>query len=156
MRAVVLAQSLLLVGCSDIDWAFHKVTDTVESAFVVPSHATPARARPRPAPAQPSSPNYDSVSTAKPPAAPDTRPVTVNGLSDKAVSALLGQPASRTGPAPGETWTYRSGSCEVALYLFPDVNHGGLHVLDYRVNGGGAEENTRQACLRRLRDDRSG
>jgi hypothetical protein len=82
--------------------------------------------------------------------------VVVNGLSGKAVRALLGQPAARAGPAPGETWTYRSGSCEVKLFLFPDVTHGGLQVLDSQIDGTGAHEDTKQACLRRLRDDQRG
>ena len=82
--------------------------------------------------------------------------VQMNGLSGKAVRALLGQPAARSGPAPGETWTYRSGPCEVKLFLFPDVANGGLQVLDSRVDGAGAHEDSKQACLRRLRNDPRG
>jgi hypothetical protein len=79
----------------------------------------------------------------------------VNGLSGTAVRAMLGQPTTRTGPAPGETWTYRSGSCEVELFLFPDVTQGGLHVLDYRVSGAGSRADGQQDCLRRLRNTQS-
>jgi hypothetical protein len=81
--------------------------------------------------------------------------VVVNGLSSNAVIALLGQPASRAGSAPGETWTYRSGPCELELFLFPDLTQGGLHVLDYRVNGADPRDDGEQACLRRLRSDQS-
>ncbi len=81
--------------------------------------------------------------------------VAVDGLSGNAVRALLGQPATRAGHAPGETWTYRSGSCEVDLFLFPDVTNGGLRVLDYRVSGAGSQQDAQQACIRRLRDDHS-
>lgn len=79
----------------------------------------------------------------------------VDGLSAKAARSLLGQPATRGGPAPGETWTYRSGSCEVHLYLFPNVDHGGMQVLDHRVSGAGTGEGAQQACLRRVRDGQS-
>ena len=106
-------------------------------------------------PAAPPQWSFDSTPAAKPPTPEGTAPVEVNGLSGKAVRALLGQPAHREGPAPGETWTYRSGSCEVELFLFPNVTHGGLQVLDYRVNGT-RHEDTKQACLRRLRNDQHG
>ena len=83
-------------------------------------------------------------------------PVVVNGLSEKAARSLLGKPAAQGGQAPGETWTYRAGSCEVELFLFPDVKHGGMRVLDSRVSGAGAHEDGQQACLRHVRDGQSG
>jgi hypothetical protein len=116
--------------------------------------AKPAPIAPEPVPAPPAMQSERTTKT-EPPAAPESTPVVVNGLSGNAVRALLGQPAIRAEPAPGETWTYRSGKCEVDLFLFPDVTHGGLHVLDYRVNGAGSGQDV-QACLRRLRDGRSG
>jgi len=151
-RVVVLAGTLVLVGCSSVDKAFHAVTDPLQTTFAGPRRTTTARASPAPAP-----PAWDSERTTetKPPAAPEPTPVVVNGLSGNAVRALLGQPVTRAGPAPGETWTYRSGSCEVDLFLFPDVTHGGLHVLDYRVSGAGSGQDVQQACLRQLRDGQS-
>ncbi len=127
-RAVVLAEALVLAGCASLDRAYYTVADAAESVFRVPHHTAPA---------------------SEPP------PVVVNGLSGTAVRSLLGQPSTQAGPAPGETWTYRSGGCEVELYLFPDVKHGGLQVLDYRVSGAGARNDAKQACLRRLRDGQS-
>jgi hypothetical protein len=150
-RAVVIAGILAVPGCASIDRAYYTVTDAVESAFTAPRRAVPARV-PRP-PAPPPSP-WDPASAAetRPAAPPEAQPVVVNGLSGKAVRAMLGQPAAQTGPAPGETWTYRSGSCAVELFLFPNVTHGGLQVLDSRVSGAGSGEDSKQACLRRLRD----
>lgn len=149
---VVLAGTLVLVGCSSVDKAFHAVVDPLQTTLAGPRGTTTPRASPVPAP-----PAMQSERTTKtePPAAPELPPVVVNGLSGSAVRALLGQPAIRAEPAPGETWTYRSGNCEVDLFLFPDVTHGGLHVLDYRVNSAGSGQDV-QACLRRLRDGRSG
>jgi len=150
-RAGVLAGISILAGCSDVNRAYHVVTSSVRTAFFEPPHpTTPPRASTRSPPS--SSWQFDNVAAAKPPASPESKPVVVNGLSGKEVRALLGPPTARGGPAPGETWTYKSGSCEVELYLFPDVSHGGLHVLDYRVNGASAYEESKQACLRRLRD----
>jgi hypothetical protein len=154
-RAVVLAGVLLLAGCSSVDWAYYKVTDAVESAFTQPRHTSYARVQQQPAPSPWRSASTSTAETKPviPPATqPETTPVVVDGLSGKAVRTLLGQPAARSGPAPGETWTYRSGTCQVDLYLFPDVKHGDLQVLDHRVNGAGSHEDN-QACLRRLRDD---
>jgi hypothetical protein len=93
-----------------------------------------------------------STAEAKPATLPEPEPVVVSGLSGNAIRAMLGQPSARAGPAPGETWTYRSGSCAVELFLFPNVTHGDLQVLDYRVGGAGSGEDSKQACLRRLRD----
>jgi hypothetical protein len=150
-RAVVVIGMLAVAGCASIDRAYYTVTDAVESAFTTPRRAAPARV-PRP-PAPPPSPRAPaSTAETTPPTLPEAQPVVVDGLSGNAVRAMLGQPAARTGPAPGETWTYRSGSCAVDLFLFPNVTHGGLQVLDYRVNGAGSGEDAKQACLRRLRD----
>ena len=148
-RAVAIVGILSLAGCASIDRAYYTVTDAVEAAFTNP-HRPPSTRLPRP-PAPPQSPRGPGSTSETTPATPP-EPVVVNGLSGKSVRAMLGQPAARAGPAPGETWTYRSGSCEVELFLFPNVNHGGLQVLDYRVNGTGSGEESKQACLRRLRD----
>jgi hypothetical protein len=151
-RAIILAEALVLTGCSEIDYAYNVVTNTVHSAFYEPRHTTsshPARATTQ---TQTSSGNYNEASAPKAPEQQAAAPVVVDGLSAPAVRSLLGQPAKRGGPAPGETWTYRSGTCEVQLFLFPNVSHGGMQVLDHRVSGAGTDENTKQACLRRLRD----
>jgi hypothetical protein len=148
-RATVLAGSLVLAGCASLTEAFDALTgqhpaptaaaEPLPEPPVPPRIIPPARQRPLPEPPVPEPPT----------------PVVVNGLSGNAVLALLGQPASRAGSAPGETWTYRSGPCELELFLFPDLTQGGLHVLDYRVSGADPSDDAGQACLRRLRSDQS-
>lgn len=150
-RAVVVAEILAVTGCASIDRAYYTVTDAVEAAFTSPRRTASARV-PRPPAPPPSTRGPTSTAETKPATLPEPEPVAVNGLSGTAVRAMLGQPSARAGPAPGETWTYRSGSCEVELFLFPNVTHGGLQVLDYRVSGAGSGEDSKQACLRRLRD----
>jgi hypothetical protein len=150
-RAVVLAGTLALIGCTTLSKAYHAVADPVENAFTEPKRMTYAKSSPPPPPALHSA---STTETRSPPAAEPT-PVVINGLSGTAVRAMLGQPTTRSGPAPGETWTYRSGSCEVELFLFPDVTHGGLHVLDYRVSGAGSHADGQQGCLQRLRNAQS-
>jgi len=151
-RAVAVAGILAVASCASIDRAYYTVTDAVEAAFTSPRR-TASNRPPRPHSSPPSPSSATSTSETKPPTQqPESQPVVVNGLSGDAVRAMLGQPAARAGPAPGETWTYHSGSCEVEVFLFPDVTHGGMQVLDYRVSGAGSGEDSRQACLKRLRD----
>ena len=165
MRWVLLAAPLVLAGCSSVNEAYHAVADPVQMAFSDIRHAVSARtSAPSAAPSAPPAGRPESTAQTKSPPAPDPapaptpelKPVVVNGLSEKAVQTLLGQPAAKDGPAPGQTWTYRSGSCEVELFLFPDVTQGSLHVLDYRVSGAGSRADQQQACLRRVSGDRSG
>ena len=150
-RAIVLTGALALVGCARLSAAFHALTDPPPP----PPPEPPQTIAAKPSPAHAPRLRPKNTQETKPPTEPEPTPVVVNGLSGSAVQELLGQPATRAGPAPGETWTYRSGSCEVELFLFPDVTHGGLHVLDYRISGAGTREDEQQACLRRLRNDQS-
>jgi hypothetical protein len=165
MRWVLLAAPLVLAGCSSVNEAYHAVADPVQTAFSDIRHAVSARtSSPSAAPSAPPAGRPESTAQTQSPPAPDPapaptpelKPVVVNGLSEKAVQALMGQPAAKDGPAPGQTWTYRSGSCEVELFLFPDVTQGSLHVLDYRVSGAGSRADQQQACLRRVSGDRNG
>jgi hypothetical protein len=154
-RLTILVTALTLGGCSDVDRAYYTVSNTVHSAFYDLRHTNSARPAHSTSQAPAPTGNYNDASAPRSPETPQPTPVVVDGLSAKAARSLLGQPTSRGGPAPGETWTYHSGSCEVHLYLFPNVDHGGMQVLDHRVSGSGAGENSQQACLRRLRDGQS-
>lgn len=80
-------------------------------------------------------------------------PIVIDGLSAPAVRALLGTPVTQSATGPGETWTYRSGRCELAVFLFPDVESGGLRVLDHEVTGVGAREVDQQNCMRQVQRD---
>jgi hypothetical protein len=174
---------LVLMGCANMDGAMNEFSEapgramaTLRQLFGPPPAAAPVRpARPaataqrpprppKPAPAAPDTPppvEANLPATPEAPATPpetpdDPSPVRVTGLPGKDVRTLLGEPSIQTGPSPGETWTYRSAGCEVELFLFPDVAKGGLHVLDYRVNGPGTPADQQQACLRRMRRGQNG
>jgi hypothetical protein len=149
----MLAGALALGGCAQIDRTYQAVSKALHSALYEPRHQAPTHLThvPSPSPAG----NSNATSAQRMPVSLAPTPVVVDGLSAKAVRALLGQPAAHGGPAPGETWTYRSGTCEVELFLFPNVTHGEMQVLDHRVNGAGTGEDAKQACLRRLRDGQS-
>jgi hypothetical protein len=112
--------------------------------YYPPSPPPKSAGIPKPAPVQ--------SSPLAPPVAPAPEAdVAVVGLSGAAVRSLFGAPATRAASGPGETWGYHSGECQVQLYLFPDVAHGGLRVLDYHVATGSSRGDDPQPCLRRLR-----
>lgn len=163
-RLLPLVGVVTLTACGDVDRTASAIVSfpgyaVTEIRQTVTRITTPAPA-PRPTMARQSpAPDNHPLMTTTSVAAPPTDsgpPLQVNGLHGQAVSALLGQPTARSAQAPGETWTYRSGSCEVNLYLFPDVAKGGMHVLDHRVSGTGGSADAEQACLRRLRQNASG
>ena len=154
-RWVVSDRTLVLAGCASLTEAFdaltgqHPTSDHRETPLPEP----PCRRRPS---RRPTAGNGDSTQ-------PLTRTAGAEHLPRLWSTACPAMPSSpcwvsphrAPAPAPGETWTYRSGPCELELFLFPDVTQGGLHVLDYRVNGAGPRDDGEQACLRRLRNDQS-
>ncbi len=79
--------------------------------------------------------------------------IVVTGLSSSQLVQLLGEPAARVPTGQGERWTYHAGGCQLDVFMFPDVSHGGLTALDHRVSSDAPGPDGEQACLRRLRDD---
>lgn len=170
-RAIVTAGLLLLAGlplggCSDLDSQVRQLSGTVSgqvadlSAWLSPPspapHHPPASYVRHPQSAPPAAaPTADAAAPA-PAAAPAATPISIDGLSENAVRALLGNPAARAAAAPGETWIYRDASCELRLFLFPDVAKGGLHVLDHRITASAPTGADPQTCLHRLHDDHTG
>jgi hypothetical protein len=140
-RAFLLASLLLLAGCDAIGPWFHGPAAPEEPATSTDEHL------PLPPPPAPRAPSLSANAAASQP------PVVVDGLSGDAVRTLLGPPLTQVAVGPGETWTYRSGACEVQLFLFPDVSNGGLHVLDHHANGAGSRAADQQTCLRRMHHD---
>ena len=140
-RAVLLASLLLLAGCDAIGNLFHGPAKPEETTKSTDEQL------PLPPPPAPRPPNLSTSAAAGQP------PVVLEGLSGDSVRTLLGPPLTQVAVGPGETWTYRSGACEVQLFLFPDVADGGLHVLDHHVNGAGSRAADQQACLQRVHHD---
>jgi len=96
-----------------------------------------------------------------PPAAPVARealgtpppPIVLTGMSASGLVRLLGQPATRSPTGQGERWTYRDGTCELDVFIFPDVVRGEPAVLDERVSAAASGPAAAQACLQKLRHD---
>lgn len=111
--SLAAAALLLLAGCARA----HQ--PVLESAAVVPPPApaapTPANPVSQPAPAAP------ALQLEKP-----KNPEDVLGLAADALEKLFGEPELVRRDEPAEVWQYRSPSCVVDLYLYPEKS-------DYRV-----------------------
>ena len=85
----------------------------------------------------------------RPPAA--VGPATLVGLSQSAVSGLLGKPSITGASGPGQTWTYRATECSLTVAFFYDVTRGAFFALSAH-----AEKLPEQDCLVRLLDNPHG
>lgn len=143
-HAMALGGLLAVAGCAKVDQMLASLGAPPSSGAAGPEHL----------PLPPPPPPRAAHASASVPL--DDRQVAVDGLSANAARALLGPPLTQVASGPGETWTYRSGRCELALYLFPDVANGGLRVLDHQVNGVGTRAADQQACVRRVQHAHGG
>lgn len=135
-RALALGSLLGLAGCAEIgQWFSTPPADTPATEEHLPLP-------PPPAPPRPAMPKVEPLA-----------PIVIDGLTADAARDLLGAPTSQVAAGPGETWTYKSGPCAVALYLFPDVASGGLRVLDHQIDGAGPRDADQQTCIRRVQHD---
>jgi hypothetical protein len=86
------------------------------------SAALPAQ----PSPGSPSAPLLESAAPENSAAAPapvpakPARPEDILGLAADAIEKLLGRPELVRRDAPAQVWQYRSASCIVDLYLYPE------------------------------------
>jgi hypothetical protein len=85
------------------------------------------------------------VSPAKPPA---PTPAVLKGLSDRAVTRLIGAPAFRRVDDPGAIWQYRDGACLLDLYLHADGPVYRVRHFEFRPRGG--EAISADHCFARL------
>ena len=86
------------------------------------------------------------------PAPPPLRaPIILQGLTQAEVRVLLGEPSERIDRAPGQIWTYRASRCRVDVTFLLDVRRNEALVVDDTVSGEGAQDATKQQCLRRLK-----
>jgi hypothetical protein len=73
------------------------------------------------------------VAAARPPA---PTPAVLKGLSDRAVTRLIGAPAFRRIDDPGAIWQYRDGTCLLDLYLHADGPVYRVRHFEFRPRGG--------------------
>jgi hypothetical protein len=150
LAALLLPALLSLLGCSD-------VTQFLSPAPPAPALPLPPKppSRPPPVAARPAAVPQAAPVASQPlaPPPPPPPPIALVGLAPPEVMRLFGAPASRSPTGQGERWTYRSGPCQLDLFIFPDVSSGAPAVLDQRIGAAASGPDAEQACLRTLRDD---
>ena len=77
---------------------------------------------------------------------PKPMPATLVGLSQAAVRALLGKPATAQESGPGQTWTYRTPACSLTVSFFYDVTRDAFFALSTH-----ADPPPEPECLAHLR-----
>ena len=93
-----------------------------------------------------------AVATAPPPMVPakppPPTPAILKGLSDHAVTRLIGAPAFRRIDDPGAIWQYRDGACLLDIYLHADGPVYRVMHFEFRPRGG--EAINADQCFARL------
>ncbi len=135
VSAVLLGASL--AACSSLGW------DNRPAPLAVPRHATVTEPQdPEWAPPVPRPRPVDQPSAKADP------PPRLIGLSEAETRTLLGPPTEESEQPPAKVWTYRSGGCELAVHLFPDMDKGGFFALDYT-----SPADSREACLMKMANE---
>jgi hypothetical protein len=86
------------------------------------------------------------------PSAPATAPADYDpdrlvGLSEAEATNLLGAPVEKTDSPPSRIWTYRSPTCEVKLFFYPEVGATTYRTLTYEINDQDPADTTHGACV---------
>ena len=72
------------------------------------------------------------------------------GLSQADATKMFGSPAERKDVPPAQVWTYRSETCDLKLYFYPEVGGSAFRALTYQIDDRGANDATHHACLASL------
>jgi hypothetical protein len=92
-------------------------------------------------------------STAAVPNAPATAPAAnydpdrLVGLSEAEATNLLGPPAEKSDSPPSRVWTYRSETCDVKLFFYPEVGGTTYRTLTYEINDRDPADTTHGGCV---------
>ena len=72
------------------------------------------------------------------------------GLSEVEAMNLLGPPVDKAESPPSRVWTYRSQTCDVKLFFYPEVGGAAFRALTYQISEQGASDATHIDCLASL------
>jgi hypothetical protein len=147
--------ALLFVGACDMLAGNRPSHEPLPIATIPPP--PPPSAAPPPPPSKPrAKPNETRRQVAlvppKPPV-PVTPPPQIVGLSDAGLLETLGRPEDQRDVPPAKIWRYRSGDCELDIFLYLDVARNRFHALQYDARPPNNAPAARDQCLVRLRED---
>jgi len=99
-------------------------------------------------PAAPAAPSTAAVPIA-PAAAPAAEydPDRLVGLSETDAMNLLGPPVEKADSPPSRVWTYRSQTCDVKLFFYPEVGGTTYRTLTYEINDRDPADTTHGGCV---------
>jgi len=69
------------------------------------------------------------------------------GLSESEATNLLGPPAEKSDAPPSRVWTYRSDTCDVKLFFYPEVGGSTYRTLTYEINDRDPADTTHGGCV---------
>jgi hypothetical protein len=100
---------------------------------------------------EPTSPAAPSTAAAPdtPAAAPAAEydPDRLVGLSEVDATNLLGPPVEKADSPPSRVWTYRSQTCDVKLFFYPEVGGTTYRTLTYEINDRDPADTTHGGCV---------
>jgi hypothetical protein len=79
--------------------------------------------------------------------APEYDPDRLVGLTEAAATNLLGPPAETSDSPPSRVWTYRSQTCDVKLFFYPEVGGSLYRTLTYEINDRDPADTTHGGCV---------
>jgi hypothetical protein len=69
------------------------------------------------------------------------------GLSEVEAMNLLGPPVDKAESPPSRVWTYRSQTCDVKLFFYPEVGGTTYRTLTYEINDRDPADTTHGGCV---------
>jgi len=155
-RWLLLGLAPALGGCAQLSNWFDQpkaaVHETVEHpaprAREAVHRARPAVRRSEPAPAPADQPAPAQVASID--------PQSLVGLTEPAVTRLLGAPGQTTKDQMSLVWSYGGEGCVLKVYFYPDLKTAAFHVLKYSVTGADGKPLIDAApCLRQIQSARN-
>ena len=80
-------------------------------------------------------------------ASTDNDPDHLVGLSEADAIRLLGNPKSRADTPPSRIWTYRSTSCDLRLFFYPEIGGTSYRTLTYEIDDHDPTDTNRRNCV---------
>jgi len=80
-------------------------------------------------------------------ASTDTDPEHLVGLSEADAIRLLGNPKTRADTPPSRVWTYRSTSCDLRLFFYPEIGGTSYRTLTYEIDNRDPTDTNRRNCV---------
>lgn len=104
-----------------------------------------------------------ATAVATPPAADTTTTASTDddpdhlvGLSEADAIRLLGNPISRADTPPSRIWTYKSTSCDLRLFFYPEIGGTSYRTLTYEIDDRDPSDSNRRNCVGGLLKNHAG